>query len=588
MKTTWNLELLYKSENDPEIEKDIQKIEKACEVFAKKYTKTTDYVKNEHALFHALTDYEKLQNTISDSKPWTYFYFRRDLDSTDKKIEGELNKIQDRLTKATNEIIFFRLSLGTIPLKLQRKFLTSKRLTHFKYFLERVFLYSKHQLTDAEEKIINLKEIVSGSMWVGGVEKSVSKKSVEFKGKMLAIPEAQSLLTTLSTNDRRELYRKMMEKIKEVGDFAESEINALYTNKKIDDELKKYKEPYHETLLGHQTDEKTLLNLVSVVTENFEVSHQFYALKAKLLGLDKLEYPDRVASIETKTKSIDVLEGFNIVKKAFAKVGPQYAQYLESYIENGQIDVYPKIGKRGGAYCWGGLNRPTFVLLNSVPSVNSIMTLGHEMGHAIHTELSKKQSPLYQHYSTATAEVASTLFENFVFDEIFETLSEKEKITALHDRIQDDVQTIFRQIACFNYELSVHRLIRKNGSVSKEDLAALMNEHLKAYLGGVFDLKEDDGYQFIVWSHLRYGFYTYSYAYGQLISKALYHEYKKDKKFLSKIEQFLSAGGSKSPYQIFKDIGIDVSKPSFFESGIKSIEADIDKLENLTKGRKLL
>lgn len=588
IKTNWDLTLLYRSETDPQIEKDLKKLEKACTDFAKKYTKSTDYLKNEHALLHALADYETLRNTISDNKPLTYFLFRRDLDSTNKIVEGNINKITDRAAKATNTILFFTLSLSGVSQLNQKKFLASKRLAPFRYFLERVFLSGKYRLSEPEEKILNLKEMVSGSLWTSGVEKSISKKSVQFKSDTLSIPEAQNLVPTLPTQERRALHTAITEKLKEVGDFAESEINAIYTNKKIDDELRGYKEPYSETLIGHQTDEKTIKNLVDVVTKSFTISQRFYTLKAKLLGLQTLEYPDRNASIEKDEKEIDVMEGIAMVKRAFGKVSPQYEQYLNEYLENGQIDVYPHVGKRGGAYCWGGLNRPTFVLLNTIPKMDSFMTLGHEMGHAIHTEFSKKQPVMYQRYSTATAEVASTLFENFVFDEIFETLSDTEKISALHNHIQDDVQTIFRQIACFNFELAVHRRIRKDGMISKEDLAKLMNEHLSAYLGKSFVMKEDDGYQFISWAHLRYSFYTYSYAYGQLISKALYANYKKDKKFLAKIEQFLSAGGSKTPYQIFKDIGIDVSKPTFFEEGLQNIDADIDRLEQLTKDRKLV
>jgi oligoendopeptidase F len=168
-----------------------------------------------------------------------------------------------------------------------------------------------------------------------------------------------------------------------------------------------------------------------------------------------------------------------------------------------------------------------------------------------------------------------------VFEEIFETLSAKEKIIALHDRIQDDVQTIFRQIACFNFETELHKTIRLKGSLSKEEIGALLNKHMSAYLGPKFKLTELDGYFFVNWSHIRRFFYVYSYGYGQLISKALYKKYKEDKKYIHQIKKFLSAGGSKSPEDIFKDIGINTTKPDFFESGLKSIEQDIERLEKM-------
>jgi oligoendopeptidase F len=223
------------------------------------------------------------------------------------------------------------------------------------------------------------------------------------------------------------------------------------------------------------------------------------------------------------------------------------------------------------------------VLLNHVDSAKSVMTLGHEMGHAIHGELSKVQKPLYENHTISVAEVASTLFENFVFEELLKTMTEKEKIIALHDRIQDDVQTIFRQIACFNFEVELHETIRKNGSLSKEEMGTLMNKHMKAYLGPKFTLTDLDGYFFVSWGHLRMFFYVYSYAYGQLISKALYKKYQADKNYIHEIKKFLSAGGSKSPEDIFKDIGIDTTKPEFFIEGLKSIEEDIERLKKLIK-----
>jgi oligoendopeptidase F len=241
----------------------------------------------------------------------------------------------------------------------------------------------------------------------------------------------------------------------------------------------------------------------------------------------------------------------------------------------------PKKGKTGGAFCAGNKPLPTFILLNHTPDMRSVSTLAHEMGHGIHTELSSTQSVLYKGYSLAVAETASTFFEEVVFDDIFETLSGKEKIVALHDKINDSVSTIFRQIACFNFELALHNAIREKGFVSKEDISELLNEHMKSYLGPVMKMDERDGYFFVQWSHIRNHFYVYTYAFGEIVSKALYARYKKDPSFVKSIKRFLSAGSSKSPYQIFKDIGIDISNPKFFLDGLKEIESDIDRLEKL-------
>lgn len=148
-----------------------------------------------------------------------------------------------------------------------------------------------------------------------------------------------------------------------------------------------------------------------------------------------------------------------------------------------------------------------------------------------------------------------------------------------------DISTIFRQIACFNFELELHENIRKEGQVNRSAIAKLLQKHMRAYTGKSMEVTEDDGYFYVTWSHIRRFFYVYSYAYGQIVSRALYEKWKSDSSYSKKIEQFLSAGRSMSPKDIFKSIGITIDK-TFFETGLKAIEADIIKLEKLAKKHK--
>lgn len=223
------------------------------------------------------------------------------------------------------------------------------------------------------------------------------------------------------------------------------------------------------------------------------------------------------------------------------------------------------------------------VLLNHVDDMRSLETLAHEMGHAIHSERSKTQRPLYQDYSTATAETASTFFEGLVFEKVFDSLPERDKIAALHDKIAGDVATIFRQIAFFNFEKELHTRVRAEGFLSKEAIAQLLNKHMRAYIGNNLSLTEQDGYFFVAVGHFRMFFYVYSYAYGQLISSSLRALYKAGKLTAEDIDKFLCAGGSNTPENIFASIGVDVTKPSFFKAGLDAVEADIALLESLVK-----
>ena len=587
-KTEWDLaKLFYKNTKDPRIEEDIKKIVTACDNFAKQYKDRTDYMTDEGALFDALTESERLTAEFGSAKPIMYFAYRLAINSADKEAEAAENRLHDILTKAGNKILFFDLNLGKISPENQEKFLRSEKLSHYRYALKKTFEAAKHNLSEPEEKILNYKSLTSHGMWVNGVEKLQNKQTVRFGGKDIPLSEAGEIVSNLPTKKRRELHRLIMEKLRDsVSDFSESEINAVYTDKKVSDELRGFAEPYSATIMSYKNDEKSIFELVQTITGSFSVAHRFYAVKAKLLGEKTLTYADRSAGIGSTKTTFPIEKGIEMVAKIFGEAGPRYKEIFESMLANGQIDIFPRKNKTGGAFCSSGIHSPTLVLLNHADNLRSVETIAHEMGHAVHAEFSKAQSAIYEGHTISVAETASTFFEGLVFEEVWKTLPEKEKIIALHDKIQGDIASIFRQIACFNFELELHRKIRSEGFVAKEDIAKLMNKHMSAYMGKAIKIEDVDGYFFVKWSHIRNFFYVYSYAYGQLISRALLEKYKKDHSYIEKIGQFLSAGCSKSPEDIFKDIGIDTTKGAFFEEGIRGIEKDIAELEKLARQAK--
>lgn len=582
-KKDWNLRLLYKSANDPQIETDLKVFEKAFENFNKKYTKSKNYLVEAKELKKALDDYYALEKLDGVVKPYAYFRWANDIGNNSDNVQKMLTKIESRMNNASNDVVFFPISLKKIPKEKQDAFLNNSILKEYKYVLKLIFDSSKHALNESEQKILNLKDQPANSMWVDALDRALSKRTVKFKGKELSVGEASNILRDLPTNDKRKVWAEIIKVYASLGEFAEAEINAVYTDKKINDGLCNYEKPYSRTIKNYENEEKDIEEFVKLITDNFHISNKFFTLKKKLLKLPYLTYADRNGSIGKINRKYDFDSGKKITENAFSKVDPKYTKIFQNFLKNGQIDIFPKKGKTSGAYCWSTYNTPTVVFLNYVNNFDSVNTLAHEMGHAFHSEMSKSQPIQYQDYTMSVAETASTLFENFVFDEVFETLNDKEKVIALHDKIQSTVATIFRQIACFNFEYEMHMKVREQGYVPLKEILKIMNKHMSAYLGKSVKLTEDDGYFFVNWSHIRRPFYVYSYAFGELISGALYESYKKDKGYLEKIETFLSAGGSMSPKDIFKNAGIDISDINFFKKGLKKIEADIDLLEKLTR-----
>ncbi len=587
IKTEWDFTKIYKNINDPKIEKDVDMICRHLVNFAKKY-KDLKFIKSSKSMLAALNDYNVLVEKISSIPLW-YLGLEQSLNSSNDKIQGKINTLSDKYLKAYKQIIFFGLEISKLDKKSQEKYLKDKTLAKYKYLLESSFLQGKFMLSEKEEKILTDKSQVAHEAWEDMGKKNRNSQQVKFKNKEMSLSEAMSIKADLPKANRRALHKIVMDRYKEISFVAEAELNAVIRNKKIDDEIRGYKTPYEATILGYQNDVKSIENLVDIVTKHNYISHRFFALKAKILNNIEKSEDKKITMAELATgisttknkKKVSFDQGCELVTKAFAKVDAEFSDIFQSYLKNGQIDVYPKLGKRSGAFCSPMINAPTYVLLNYANKLDDVSTLAHEMGHSIHSDLSKKQEVMYQDYPISIAEVASTFFENVLFDNLLEIASPEEKRDLLVNKVQDNIFTIFAQIAYFQYEKNIHKAVKEKGFVSKEEFASMFADCRKSYVGDAVDVVETDGYGYVYISHFRSFFYVYSYAYGQLIANALYEEYKKDKSFGDKIKKFLSAGGSMSPENIFKSIGIDTSKPEFFKKGLKKIEKDLEVLEEM-------
>lgn len=579
LKTEWDLKKhFYKSLKDPALIRDIEKGERAIDTFAKKYSKDKRWLKDEKALSKALSEYEAL--IIKNSAaPILYANYRKELNSRDKEAEAFLNQLDLRYTKSGNKILFFGLELAKVPAGVQKKFLKAQALKEFNYWLTKLFETAKHDLSEVEEKTLSLLGDVSFGRWIQLVENILNTRTVVFEGKTIPLNEAMEKIKTLPKTQRRTLHRAVMQKLKDISEVAEGELNAIITRKKITDELRKFEAPYDATILGYENDRKSVLALVETITKHFYIPQRFYKIKAKLLKEKTLTYADRGVGVGKIKKKIPFVEAVKIVRETFVKIHPRYAEIFDRLLQNGQVDVYPKAGKSGGAYCSHTVTTPTFVLLNHIDDAHALLTLAHEMGHAIHSERSRKLRPMYQGYSIVTAETASTFFERAAFNALVAKLSEKERVIALHDRLQDDIATVFRQIAVFNFEVDLHTEVRKRGLLPKEEIAALMNKHMSSYLGPAVKLVPEDGYFFVAWSHIRRFFYVYSYAYGLLVSRALWEKIGENPKFVEKVDEFLCAGGSASPEDIFGKLGLNLYKQDVFLAGLRSLERDLKSLE---------
>ncbi len=583
IQTVWNLkEHYYNSENDPQIELDAKSYEHKVLTFCKKYKKL-DFTSTSSQLLKALQEDEKIAEMPEAIKILFYFDYRATANTNDDAANKKLSQYSERFRKLSNEAVFFALKIGAISKDKQKEYLKDTKLSKYHYYLKSSFEEAKHHLTEPEEKILTLRSNTSRGMWADAVEKTISNRQISFKGKKYALPEALEVLSTLPWSQKSLLWDLIIDQIVQISEFAEHELTAVVLHDKVSDELRGFKKPYSSTVLSYENDEKSVEALVEAITDKgFKLSQKFYKIKARIHDKETIPYVNKYDPIGD-LPSPDFDTSVRICRDTFYSIDNAYGAVFDLMLENGHIDVYPKPGKRGGAFMRGARNLPTYVMLNHLNNFKSLSTMAHEIGHAIHGELSKEQPAIYEDFSITTAETASTLFEQLVSDKIYEQLNENQKVIFLHDKITQDIATVQRQTAFFNFVLNMHNHVREHGLATKEELASMLQKHLQSYLGPAVEVTQRDGYQYVYVPHFRNGFYVYSYAYGHLVSNLMVQKYRSDPQFLTKINQFLHAGGSDTVENIFAGIGINTKKVETFTESLKTQYDEITLLEKLTK-----
>ncbi len=590
MKTAWDLSPLFSGDDDPAISKQRESIEKENKKFVKKWSANDSYLTDASVLKKALDEYELLIRKYgTDGNEGYYFWLRSQQDQNDQQIKAKFAKVLDFSNKLRNELQFFELKLAKISKAKQKEFLKDKALNSYKHYLEKIFRQGEYVLSDEVEKVLNLKWDVAHEKWEQMLSGFISKEEREIvgeSGKKEKLTFEQLISLTQSTKKKvrdaaagavNDIFVKLL-------DVAEAEINAILANKKIDDELRKMPRPDFSRHLADDVQSDVVDALVKTVSERYDISKKYYQLKAKILGVKQLKYHERNVSLGTKETVFSFDDGAKLVHKVFHELDPYFAQTLDRFLENGQIDVYPQKGKRGGAFCvYWQVEKPTFVMLNYTDKLRDVETLAHEMGHAINDELMKKQNALNFGTPTSTAEVASTFMEDFVLQEILKSADEETRFSLMMSKLDTEIATIFRQIACYQFEWDLHAAFREKGYLSAKEIGAIFQKNMSAYMGpGVEQSKGSENW-WLYWSHIRTFFYVYSYASGLLISKSMQNGVKQNPEFIEKVKEFLSSGLSASPKDIFMKMDIDITDTAFWNKGLNEVENLLKESTKLAK-----
>lgn len=590
-KITWNLAPLFAGDDDPSVERKRKHIEQKSYQFINSWNNRRDYLKDPLILKQALDEYEEWKRWCgTDGDEGYYFYLRSQQDQNDPKLKARLNKIEDFSRKLGNDIQFFYLRIAKIPRQRQELFLRHEALEKYRHFLDRIFAESRYLLSESEEKILNLASATSYANWVRMTSGFLAKeeRSVLLEDGRKEIQSFSGILSLMNSRKkgvRDAAARAFNDVLSRHAETAEAELNSVLAHKKVEDELRKVPRPDLSRHISDDIDSDVVDALVRSVSDRFGISSRYYALKAKLLNVRRLRYHERNVDYGTIQTRYSYDKTLRMMRAVCRKLDPEFLRILEDFERNGQFDVYPAKGKANGAFCAHHLiSQPTFILLNHTDKLHDVLTFAHELGHGINNELiRKKQHSLNFGTPTSTAEVASTFMEDFVLEEILRESDAEQRLAIMVMKLNDDISTIFRQIACYRFEQELHHDYRQKGYLSKEEIGGLFQTHMAAYMGSAVEQSPGSENWWVYWSHIRYFFYVYSYASGLLISKSLQRSVKESPGHIGQVKEFLSAGLAESPKNIFAKLGIDITDCGFWDQGLDEVEQHLVETERLAK-----
>lgn len=590
LQTQWDLSGLGSGLKDPFFTSERELVAKKYSSFARKWKKDRSFLIEESALKKALDQYEKLSRI--GTRELTYIYLLRQVESTDINIQKAEKKAEEFYQKMSQEIRFFTLALGDIEKKNQKKFLRSEVLVDYKHFLETIFAQSKYRLSEKEENILSLKSGVSHGNWQSMLGQFLAKEAAQVfvlenkkvVKKDCTFAEIQSLTHHKNKRIRNKAAETVHLILAKHVELAEKEFNSILENKKIDDDLRGYERADHARVLSDDISFEIVDTMTEVVSDNFKLAKDFYKLKSQIMKVDKLAYHERNVSVGEIDQSFDYTQSVDLVGQAMENIDSDFSDIYQKMIDSGKIDVFPRKGKRGGAFCmyWGHAD-PVYVMLNHTDRVTDVTTLAHEMGHAIHGTLSKKESSLNYGHSLFSCEIASNFCEEYVFDLISKDLSDKERLVLNMEKIGSFVSSVHRQVAAYNFERQIHDDFRQEGYLSGEYIGKIFTKHMKSYMGT--SVLQDSGAEnwWVYWGHFRRPFYVYTYASGLLMANAMRAKVTENPEYISSVKKFFSTGTSMSPQELFDSIGIDITDPHFWQSGIDEVKYLLRETKKLAK-----
>ncbi|MHA1104859.1 MAG: M3 family oligoendopeptidase [Promethearchaeota archaeon] len=587
----WDLSDFYDGINDPKIAGDMQDIITLVDEFN---SEIKGNLKDPQLRSDTLLDWYKKYEVISEKLFYLQSYSNLiySTNNLDDDVKAFYSKVEEFTVQMQEKSIFFNLELNEISDEKFNELIKSPELTKYTNALKNNRLRKPHQLSEKEEQVILMKDITgtSGFLKLYNEFKSSFTYDFEVDGKIKALTESE-LFAYLYQQDkdiRKKALGAIVEKYKEHEMIFTHILTNILKGWDLESKKKNFETPISRRNLDNEVSDDIVEVLGKVTSESYKVVERYYNLKKKILKLPELHMSDLYCPVGNISKKYTYEEAMDLIKNVDEKFHPEFKEIIQKTHELEHIDVTPRKGKNRGAFCeFGKLKKYAFVFVNFTNNIDSVLTLAHELGHAIQAYyIQRDQNFINVCISLAIAEIASVFNEILMFNNLMEsTLSKDEKIALLCIFMESNFATSFRQNAFYNFETKIHELIEKKLPTT-EEIKNLFAGEMEAMFGNsMTNLREEYApYCFVIPHFLHTPFYVYAYNMSNLLVISLYQLYLEQKeKFVPKFIKLLSFGSSITPEEMLQILDIDLKDPSFWKKGIAYLEEKQSELEDLVE-----
>jgi oligoendopeptidase F len=577
----WDLTHLYESGDDPRIDQDVQETDAAAAAFRERYYgKVVGLSAAE--LADAIDERERIESIFT--RAIYYAHLRFSTDMADPTRGALLARLTEKGATIDTQLLFFGLEVADLDDAAAEALQADPALERWQYWLRSVRKFRPYILTEPEEKIVTEKSVSGSSAWDRLYDELLGAVRVDLDGAEISFEQAMAKLYSSDRDERRRASDAVTVALEPGLRTRTFIFNTLVLDKSIDDRLRGYDTWLSARNLRNDTTDEAVQALIDATVTRYDVVQRYYRLKARLLGLDRLAFYDRMAPIAEDPTKTSWAEAQEVVLDAYRDFSGDVGDIAERFFRESWIDAPVRENKRTGAFC--ATNVPgvhPYVFMNFTGDRRSILTLAHELGHGLHGYLAQPLGLFNASTPLTTAETASVFGEALTFKRLLAIEEDpKRRLNLLAGRIEDSIATVFRQIAMNRFEEAVHTLRREEGELSMEKLEELWLETQTQLLGDSVDV---DGYG-SWWSYVSHFMgspgYVYAYAYGFLFALTIFRKYELEGDAM--VEPYLDvlrAGGSKAPEELAEIVGLDLTDPRIWESGIDALEVELDEAEAL-------